>query len=202
MTAGKQKRTEPDAPLEPKEVAARCHEIQTGLRLTEVPEFENLTMIGMAVRLSLHIRGLPPVSYEKLRLVSVHFLGIPPHFVGTVVSKLADIEFVKMQTEGKTIKVVVPTVPYYETLYQNIGSYAEDIGLNEAEKLSIEMLSRLSKSPEKTDTLKSKLGAESALMDRMLQVGREGSYFKTHRSRGREVVLSPTYFWFLDVCNG
>src|SRR6266478_5704184 len=106
------------------EVAARCHEIQTGFGLTDVPEFEQLQRVGMAVRLALHIRGLPAVNYETLKLVANHYLGIPIGGVRSVLDVLAEVEFVKLQTEGKTIRAVVPNVPYYETLYNTLGIYA------------------------------------------------------------------------------
>src|SRR5262245_35326719 len=178
----------PKGPSKPAEVAARCHEIQTGLGLTEVPEFENLRAVGMAVRLALHIRGLPPVNYETLRLVATHFLGIPSVAVKGILEILAEVEFVKLQTEGKTIKAVIPNVPYYETLYSTLGGYAQQAGFNEAEELSVELLCRLSKAPEKVDTLKSKLGAEPELITRAFEVGTQGSYFRVHRSRGRDIA--------------
>lgn len=184
----------PSTNPEPAEVAARCHEIQTGLGLAEVPEFEHLPAIGMAVRLALHIRGLPPVNYETLRLVANHFLGIPAVGMKSIIELLAEVEFVKLQTEGKTIKAVVPNVPYYETLYTTLGTYAVDAGFNEAEELSIQLLCRLSKSPEKVDTLKSSLGADQKLITRAIDVGEQGAYVRVHRSRGRDVALSPTYF--------
>jgi hypothetical protein len=178
----------------PAEIAARCHEIQTGLGLAEVPEFENLRAIGMAVRLALHIRGLPAVNYETLRLVANHFLGIPAVGMKTIMELLAEVEFVKLQTEAKTIKAVVPNVPYYETLYTSLGAYAIEEGFNEAEELSIQLLCRLSKAPEKIDTLKANLGAESKLITRAIDVGKQGAYVRVHRSRGRDIALSPTYF--------
>jgi hypothetical protein len=190
--------SQPDKPhekaIEPSEVAARCHEIQTGLGLMEVPEFENLRAIGMAVRLALHIRGLASVNYGTLRLVANHMLGIPTTALRGILVLLAEVEFVKLQTEGKTMKAVIPNVPYYETLYEQLGDYAGTLDFNEAEQLSIDILCRLSKAPEKLDTLKSKLGAESKLVDRAFDVGKQGVYFRVHRSRGRDVALSPTYF--------
>lgn len=176
------------------EIAARCHEIQTGLRMKEVPEFDNLRAIGMAVRLALHIRGLPAVNFETLKLVATHFLGIPSIGVKRIVESLAEVEFVKLVTEGKTIKAVVPTVPYYETLYEKLGDYAVGSGFNEAEQLSIALLCRLSKSPEKVDTLINTIGAEKKLIERAVEVGTQGAYLRVHRSRGRAIALSPTYF--------
>jgi len=162
--------------------------------MAEVPEFENLRSVGMAVRLALHIRGLASVNYDTLRLVATHYLGIPSVAVKSILELLAEVEFVKLQTEAKTIKAVVPNVPYYETLYETLGTYATEAGFNEAEELSIDLLCRLSKSPEKLDTLKSNLGAEAKLLTRAFDVGKQGAYLRVHRSRGRDVALSPTYF--------
>jgi hypothetical protein len=87
---------------------------------------------------------------------------------------LAEVEFVKLQTEGKTIKGVIPNVPYYETLYETLGTYATGVGFNEAEQLSVELLSRLSKAPEKVDTLITHLGAETKLFNRAFDLGKQG----------------------------
>src|SRR5690606_18123096 len=158
-TASKEQATKPA----PSEIAARCHETQTGLAHTDVADFERLSEIGMAVRLALHIRGLVSVNYDTLRLVAVPYPGIAPVAIRRVVELLAEIEFVKLQTEGKTIKAVIPNVPYYETLYDTLGEFAQSESFNEIEQLSIDVLCRLSKAPEKVDTLRSKLGVEPRL---------------------------------------
>ncbi len=176
------------------EVAARCHEIQTGLGMLEVPEFANLRSIGMCVRMALHIRGLPPINFETLKLVSAHFLHIPAVAVKSIVEMLDEVEFIKIQSEGRTIKAVIPMVPYYETLYSHLGEFAKDSGFNEAEQLSIDVLSRLSKSPENIDAIRSSSGAESQLLNRTLDIGQQGTYVSIHRSRGRDIAVSPTFF--------
>ena len=51
--------------MDRKVAAARCHEIQLAIRDKEVPRFEGIPEIGMAVQLALHIRGLPLLDYEK-----------------------------------------------------------------------------------------------------------------------------------------
>lgn len=185
------KPTEASAPAE---LAARCHEIQTGLGLLEVPEFEGLRSVGMAVRMALHIQGLPPVNYETLKLVSVHFLKIPTVAVKSIVELLDEVEFVKIQSEGKTFKAVVPTVPYYETLYTGLGEFASNAAFNEAEQLSIDLLCKLSRSPENVDALRNSTGAENSLLERSLDIGRRGSYVSIYRSRSRDIALSPTFF--------
>ena len=176
------------------DLAVRCHEIQTGLGRTEVPEFEQIVLVGMAVRLALHIRGLPPISFEILKLVASHFLQISAVAVRPVLELLEEIEFVHLGTSGKTITTVLPDVPYYEDLYSVLGEYTDTLTLTEAEQLSITLVQRLSVSPHKLDAIRNDLGAERKLFNRALEIGTEGSYIRRLRARGRDVILSPTHF--------
>ncbi|AXK72201.1 hypothetical protein DWG18_07830 [Lysobacter sp. TY2-98] len=180
--------------MDNKELAVRCHEIQTGLANKVVDDFEQLTLVGSAVRLALHIQGLPTIDYEKLKLVASHFLDISPLALRAVVEMLAEVEFVKLATTGRTIDKVVPDVPYYESLYETIGEYAADVGLNETEQLSVELLRRLAKSPDKLDALRNAVGADSRRFDRAVSLGVDGGYIKKNRHRGKDLLLSPAYF--------
>jgi hypothetical protein len=101
---------------------------------------------------------------------------------------------VRVGSQGKTIKTVLPNVPYYEDLYQTLGDYAVDAGLNEAEQLSVELVHRLSRSPEKLDALRNAIGAEKTLFSRAFSIGEEGAYLRIVRARGRDIALTPTYF--------
>lgn len=176
------------------DVAVRAHEIQTGLGSLEVPEFDTLRAVGMAVRLALHLQGLPALKYDTLRLVANHYLSIPAVALRRIVDLLAEVEFVKLQTTGKTINVVVPNIPYYDEVYSALGKFGQTEGFNEAEKLSIDILCRLAKSPENVDSLRSQLGADKPLIERAFAVGQEGAYLRVHRSRGRNIALSPAFF--------
>ena len=89
------------------------------------------------------------MNHSTLRLVALNYLNIPSTGLQQILEILAEVEFVKLQTEGRSIKTVVPTVPYYETLYQTLGTFAVDSQFNAAEELSIALLCRLSKSPKK-----------------------------------------------------
>ena len=123
------------------ELAARCHEIQVALGTLEVPEYESLLEIGMAVRLALHIRGLPLLKYEQVRLVSIHFLGIPGLAVERILRLLAEVEFVRLETSGHTIRRLLPQVPYYEDLYQTLGEYgSSERTFSEAEELTLDIV--------------------------------------------------------------
>jgi hypothetical protein len=176
-------------------LVARCNEIQTSLGTTDVPDFETIPEIGMAVRLALNIRGLPLIQYSLLKLVANHFLGIPVLAVERILRLLAEIGFVRLQTTGATINGVLPTVPYYEDLYDQLGAYATtQRSLNEAEQLALHLVDRLSRSPDNADALRNSIGAETKLFERNLKIGISGSYLISRRHRGRNILINPVYF--------
>jgi hypothetical protein len=71
---------------------------------------------------------------------------------------LAEIEFVRLQTTGTTINGVLPTVPFYEKLYNDLGQYAQsNKKFNEPESLALMIVERLAAAPEKLDALNNKL---------------------------------------------
>lgn len=74
--------------LTPQEIAVRAHDITVCLERTSVPEFDELTKLGMAVRLALHLRGVPAVSYSLLREVAVHLLDFPAAAVRPVLESI------------------------------------------------------------------------------------------------------------------
>jgi hypothetical protein len=175
-------------------LAVRCHDITTSLDGREVGDFDGLLILGMAVRLALHLRGVQAVSYDLLRQIALHLLKIPTTTLKAVIEVLAEVAFVKIDKEGKTIKSIVPTVPYYEDLFEGIGEFAENQTLSEPEQLTVTLVERLSKSPTPKESLHN-LGAEAKLVNRMVEIGTQGGYFTEKRSRGRSMVLTPIYFY-------
>ena len=176
-------------------LAARCHEIQTCLTNKNVPEFETIIEIGMAVRLALHIRGLPQIPYEVLKLVASHYLEIPSIALDRIVKLLADVEFVKLQSTGSTINAIFPQVPFYEDTYNRIGLFAHDYRkFSEAEQLAVRLVDRLAESPRNSDSLRDDLGAEAKLFRPGIDIGTKGGYLVQHRCRGRDILINPTYF--------
>ncbi len=175
-------------------VAVRCHDITVSLNGAQAGEFDRLLLVGMAVQLALHLRGVATaVPYDLLRQVGLYLLHIPSTSFERVVELLAEVEFLKLDRRGGTIKAVVPTVPYYEDLFSGIGEIVSDRPLSEPEQLAIAVLDRLSRSPTTLQTLYG-CGAEKRLLERVLKVGMEGGYFIGKRARGRDMMLSPVYF--------
>ncbi|MBU8678817.1 hypothetical protein MOC46_10520 [Bacillus spizizenii] len=175
------------------ELALRSHDITIGLGNKQVPEFELLTEIGNMIKLALNIRGLPIIPYTTLKLAAYHFLDIPTYMCSSIVENLAEIEFVKITSEGKTIKAVLPTVPFYEDIYEGVGEFAETKQINETEQLAVTILKKLTASPVSSSTIY-ELGAEKKLVERNLSIGKQGNYIINKRSRGKDILLSPVYF--------
>jgi hypothetical protein len=181
--------------MERKIAVARCHEIQLAIRDKEIPRFESIPEIGMAVQLALHIRGLPIIDYERLKMVAAALLGIPRLAVDRIVELLAEIEFVKVQRDGKRIKAVLPTVPYFEGLYEKLGEYLETTSKpDEFETLTLEIVNRLASSPQNTDSLASAVGTDRKSFDESIEIGKKGSFLIGRRSRSKDILLNPTYF--------
>lgn len=174
---------------------ARCHEIQIATKDKEVARFESIAEIGMAVQLAMHIRGLPMIDYEMLKLVASTMLGIPRLAVDRIVELLAEIEFVRLHKDGKRIKGVLPVVPYFDALYEGIGEYFESASSpDEFEKLTLEIVDRLAGAPYNVDSLANHLGAERKAFDSSVEIGTKGGFLVARRARGKTIVLNPSYF--------
>ena len=181
--------------MERKIIAARCHEIHIASRDKEISKFEAIPEIGMALQLALHICGLPLIEYERLKLVASALLGIPRLSVERIVRLLAHLEFVDLVTEGHTIKMVLPTVPFFDGVYDRLGEYFEtEARADEFEKLSLTIVDKLALTPHNTDALASSIGTDRKSFEQSIEIGVKGSYLLERRSRAKTILLNPSYF--------
>ncbi|PHQ33155.1 hypothetical protein [Rhodopirellula bahusiensis] len=176
-----------------KERVVRSHDITLCLERSSVTEFENLQLLGMATRLALHLRGAGPVRYDVVKNVAVYLFDFTTHAVRPVLELLAKAEFVKLDTEGSTIKTVIPDVPYYDSLFLGLGELDEANNMSEHEQFAVDLQSRLASSPLAKDSILG-AGAEKRLVMRVLEIGNECKFLSSQRARGRDIVVSPTYF--------
>lgn len=177
----------------PQEIAVRAHDITVCLERTSVSDFDELTKLGMAVRLALHLRGVPAVTYTLLREVAIHLLDFPGAAVRPVLELLAEAEFVRLDTEGKTIKTVIPDVPFFENLFTDLGNVVGSNNFSEPEVLTLLLVHRLASAPMLVDHAYT-LGADKSLVDKIVDIGAQGSFIINQRARGKSILLSPTYF--------
>lgn len=176
------------------EVAVRSHDILVASGTARASEFEAVTNIGAAVRLAVNLRGMPAVSYALLREVAVHRLGLQPGEVRPALVLLAEAEMVNLDTDGQTIRTVLPEIPYFKDLYGTVGEVGiPKAGLNEHEQITIGLMHRLGQGPVLGHELIA-LGAEKKALKRILKIGEDAGFVLAKRARGQDVLVSPGYF--------
>ncbi|MEN4849431.1 hypothetical protein ABEH01_08365 [Pantoea agglomerans] len=180
--------------MDAKSLVELSHDIQSGLGRIDVPDFDNIRIIGMASILAMHIRGLGEIDYEVLRKVSEFFFNIPSYALKSVLEVLAEIEYVDLITKDKRILSVIPNVPRFRDLYQGVGDYFSFNDLNEHEQGTLLILSSLQNKPENKDRLINTSGVGNKLFLRCLDIGEKGNYFRQYRARGKDIIASPFYF--------
>lgn len=179
----------------PVETAEFAYDLHSGLSALTVPEFDQLQLIGMASTLAIHLKGLGDIDYEVLRKVSDHFMSIPSFALKPVLELLAEVEFVRLFTTGKTINKITPNIPVFENVYKGIGEYADaELTLNGHEQATLSILSSLYKSPRNRDALFNKLGIDKLVFERCMTLGSGSGILTEHLARGKKIVISPYYF--------
>lgn len=171
-----------------------AHDLQVGLARASVPEFAHLPLVGMAGKLALNIRGLGEIKAEVLRPVADHYFDIPAMALQPVLEILEDIGFVQLDTTGKTLNSIIPSVPHFSSVYSGLGEYIGTISLNEHEEVAIAVLNELKTKPEKRDSLINRLGASTQVFGRIELITQTGGLVLPKRARGQDILVSPFYF--------
>ena len=178
-----------------KAIAEYAFDLHAGLATHLVSEFDDLKLIGMAATLSIHIRGLGEINYEVLRKVSDHLMAIPSMVLERVLEVLCHIDFVTLVRSGKRITGVIPRIPVFDDVYEEIGNYASsECFLNSHEQATLQILEVLQRSPVNKDALYNDLGIERLVFDRCITLGNESGILSEHQARGRRILISPFYF--------
>ncbi|MBE9108255.1 hypothetical protein IQ273_02310 [Nodosilinea sp. LEGE 07298] len=180
--------------MDSKQLVELSYDIQTGLGRLDVPDFDQMRIMGMAATLAVHIRGLGEINYEILRKVSDHYFNIPSSALKEVVNILGEVEYIQITKVGKTISSIIPDVPRFQDVYAGVGSYFSFSELNEHEQGTLLILSELQNKPENLDKIKNSMNFESKLLKRCLDIGADGNYIKSFRARGKNILASPFYF--------
>lgn len=177
------------------ETAEFAYDLHAGLSSLQIPEFDELQVIGMAATLAVHLKGLGEVDYEVLRKVSDHFMSIPSYALKPVLELLADIEFIRLMTSGRTITKIVPNIPIFESVYEGIGNYAAaELTLNGHEEATLAILKSLYRAPANRDRLFNELGIDKTTFQRCLTLSTESGIVAQHTARGKNILVSPFYF--------
>lgn len=177
-----------------KQIAEIAFDIQNGLGRTDAPEFDKLRVVGMAASLAIHIRGLGEIDYEVLRKCSDHFFDIPSYALKEVIEVLLEVEFVDVVGTGRNFEKIIPKVPHFGDVYEHLGELQLLEELNEHEQASLHILGELQLHPQNKDRLFSRSGMDQTVFDRCLVLGEHNGLVRSHRARGKNILVSPVYF--------
>ena len=180
-----------------KKSAEIAYDLHSGLSKISIPEFEDLSLVGMAATLAIHIKGLPEISYDVLRKVSEHMMGVPSIALKSALEILDDIDFVRIVTEpnSKRPSKIIPNIPAFEDVYSVVGNYIEsEAQFNEHERAALYILGELQEAPAKRDALFGRSNLDKSVFDRCLQLGMQSGIVSEHQARGRAILISPFYF--------
>jgi len=183
-----------ESEVESKKLIELAHDIQTGLGSIDVPDFEQMRIMGMAATLAIHIRGLGEIDYELLRKVTDHYFSIPSFALKEVVNVLAEIKYIQIVKIGSKITSIIPDVPRFKDVYEGVGDYFSFSDLNEHEQGTLLILSELQNKPENRHKLQHLTGIDDEMLSRCVEIGKSGHYIKPFRARGKEILASPFYF--------
>ena len=178
-----------------RELAEIAYDLHAGLAAHQIPEFDDLQIIGMAGTVAIHIKGLGEIDYEVLRKVSDHLMSVPSYALEKVLRILQEVGFVTLVENGRKISAVIPNIPVFDDVYVGLGAYASsECVLNEHEQATIQILGALQDAPRNRDQLFNDLGVEKPVFDRCIAVGSASGILSQHSARGRNILISPFYF--------
>jgi hypothetical protein len=180
--------------MEKTKIAEFSYDLHSALGEYETPELDYLKTLGMAATLAVHIKGLGEIQYEVLKLASYHYFKIPSFALDKVIDMLSELEFVNVLGSKKKIKSIIPSIPNFTSIYSIIGEYAEDDDLNESELAMLAILNQVYNKPENKQKLINEISADTAIIETCLKYSEAGGLLRTHKARGKEIILSPYYF--------
>lgn len=175
-------------------VAEFSYDLHSALGDYETPELDYLKTLGMAATLAVHIRGLGEIPYETLKLASFHYFKVPSMALDNVIDILAELDFIDVMGSKRRIKSIIPKIPHFESIYARIGEFADGEDLNESEMAMLAILNQVYNKPESKQKLINDVSAEKPIIEQCLKYSEAGGLIRTHRARGKEIVLSPYYF--------
>jgi len=176
-------------------VAEFAFDLHAGLSGHQITEYDDLYTVGMAATLAIHIKGLGQIDYEVLRKVSDHFMAIPSIALEKVLRVLDEIGFVRLVESGRRIEQVIPNIPVFDDVYEQVGAFASsELHLNEHENATLEILGALQNAPRHRDGLRDRLGIDKSVFDQCLKITSASGIVSEQVARGRPMLVSPFYF--------
>ena len=181
-------------------IGLRSQDIQTSLQDVNLgalsAETKNIRLVGMAERLAIHIRGADVIDdYRRLEYIASQF-GIDSLVLPSVFGVLEELDWVRIEKKGNTIKKVEESIPYFSDIYSTSGEYFSDKDHTEIEDATIEICDSLSISPRSEEDIKKQIGIDDTAFKMILDIGKSGKIVDQYKSdtTGETILYSPL-FW-------
>lgn len=182
-------------------VGLRVLDIEHGFRaITPEPmvegELANTLLLGKALNLGLHLRGLNVIEGDEIRGLKYASagLGIGAAELTTVLRELREIDWVRLKETGTRIDRIEIIVPTLRDGFDVIGRRWQDLGPTEIEQASIAALSEAVIHPFNLTHLGKGLGMGKELAQQILDIGEAGTFLRRHRlDDGQQIVYSPFF---------
>lgn len=185
--------------LDDYEIGLRTLDIEHGFRefrpegLIQV-ELSNTLLLGKALNLALHMRGLNVVTDTKGLTHAAAELGIGSTELRSVLLELAEIDWVRLKTSGSKITRVEVSVPELRDGFEVVGERWRSLGPTEIEQASVLSLSEAIVRPYSTSRLDGDFGLDKEVARAVVEIGESGTYLKRHRlDDGSQLIFSPLF---------
>jgi hypothetical protein len=178
----------------------RCQDVHAGLRNLDpnsplLAPLADTRVVGMAATLAGLIRGRDVITdAQSLATVAAAQLDVDMLAFNEVVGVLEGVGFVQgVQRQGRKIMAFTETVPYYEDLYESLGTSwteREPTGLEQQLLLVIDGLSAV---PAPLEELEGSLGLDHGDVPRLLDVGKGAGLIHVVRTIDGDLAYSPFF---------
>lgn len=157
-------------------------------------ELSNTLLLGKALNLALHLRGLNVVTDTKGLTHAAAEFGIGSTELRSVLLELAEIDWVRLKTTGSQINRVEVIVPELRDGFEAIGERWRALAPTEVEQASVLGLAEAIVRPYSEDRLRGSFGMDAKIAEAVIEIGEAGTYLRRHRlDNGSQLVYSPLY---------
>jgi len=152
-------------------------------------------MIGMAASLAALVRGQDVIAdAEALTAIAAEQLDISPYAFNGVVETLERAGMVYgVQRRGSHIVRFVENVPFYQDLYNSLGSEWREAQPSQLEEEIVAVVDRLAMSPVPAEELANELGLDKSDLPRLLEIGKASELVQEVAVIDGLVLYSPFF---------
>lgn len=178
----------------------RCGDVHAGLRNVDpnssgsVPLAET-RLIGMAANLASLVRGQDVIAdAEALKTIAAEQLDISPYAFRDVIEILELAGFVDdVKRQDSRVVSFAETVPFYEDLYDRLGSTWRSRSPSQFEQEMIAVVERLAGGPVPAEELEDELGLDHGDIPKLLDIGYASELVKRIDLIDGPVLYSPFF---------